>query len=89
MRKKLVLSVLALAVAPSLYSAYLATAIIDRGYDWREMDWNSNGRTELRELVAAGDIVPHQTFNGGKRCTHYFAYSSATLVRTDCEGEVG
>jgi hypothetical protein len=88
MRKRLVLSVLALSAAPTLYSAYLASAIIGRGYDWREMDWNSNGRTELHEVLAAGDIVPHRTLRGGQRCTHYFAYSSATLVRSDCETDV-
>lgn len=87
MRKMLALSALALAAAPILYSAYIASAIVDRGYDWREMDWNSNGRTELREVIAAGDIVPHKTLQGGQRCTHYFAYSSATLVRSDCESD--
>lgn len=88
MRKKLVLSALVLAAAPTLYSAYLASAIIDRGYNWQVMDWNGNGRTELHEVIAAGDIVPHRTLRGGQRCTHYFAYSSATLVRTDCDVEV-
>lgn len=87
MRKRFALSALALVAAPTVYSAYLATAIIDRGYDWQVMDWNGDGRTELREIIAAGDIIPHQTLRGGQRCTHYFAYSSATLVRSDCEAE--
>ncbi len=88
MRKAMVIAALAATAAPVLYSAYIATAIIDRGYGWHEMDWNGDGRTQLREVIAAGDIVPHRTVRGGQRCTHYFAYRSATLVRTDCEVDV-
>ena len=85
MRKVLVFTALAVAAAPALYSAYIAAAILDRGYHWKEMDWNGDGRTQLSELIAAGDIVPHRTVRGAQRCTHYFAYRTATLVRSDCD----
>jgi hypothetical protein len=86
-RKVLALAALAAAAVPAVYSAYVAIAIIDRGYTWKEMDWNGDGRTQLSEVFAAGDIVPHRTVRGGQRCTHYFAYRTATLVRSDCEAD--
>ena len=69
------------------YVAFLAGAIVNRGYDWREMDWNRDGRTQVHEVIAAGDIVPYKTIQGGRRCVHYFAYSRGALVRTDCGGK--
>ncbi len=88
LRNVVILAALVATAPPLLYAAYIAGAIMDRGYSWREMDWNSDGRTQLREVIAAGDIVPHKTVRGGQRCTHYFAYHSATLVRTDCDVDV-
>lgn len=88
MRKLLTLIALLLALPPALYAAFVASTIIDRGYRWEEMDWNSDGRTELREVMAATDIIPHETVRRGQRCTSYFHYRRATMLRTDCEADV-
>ena len=86
MRKLLAYIALLLALPPVLYAAFIVTTVLDRGYRWGEMDWNNDGRTELREVVAAAtDVIPHETIRRGQRCTSYFHYRRATLLRTDCE----
>ncbi len=88
MRKLLALVVAPLAAAPMLYLAFITGTVVDRGYDWGVMDWNSDGRTELHEVMTATDVIPHETLRGGQRCTGYFHYRRATLLRTDCEAAV-
>ncbi len=88
MRKLLALVAASLAVAPALNLAFITGTVVDRGYDWGVMDWNSNGRTELHDIITATDVIPHETIRGGQRCTSYFHYSQATLLRTDCEVRV-
>lgn len=88
MRKLLTYIALMLALPPVLYGAFVASTILDRGYRWGAMDWNSDGRTELHEVMTATDVIPHETVRGGQRCTGYFHYRRATLLRTDCEAAV-
>ena len=49
------------------------------------MDWNGDGHTDLHEVITAADVIPHETVQNGQRCTSYFHYRKATMLRTDCE----
>lgn len=88
MRKLIGRIAVLLALPPALYAAFIVSTVIDRGYRWGEMDWNSDGRTQLHEVLATTDVIPHETVRGGQRCTSYFDYRRAKLLRTDCEVDV-
>ncbi len=85
MRKLLAFIALLLAAPPVLYAAFIVSTVLDRGYHWGVMDWNSDGRTELHEVITATDVIPHETVQNGQRCTSYFHYRKATMLRTDCK----
>ncbi|KRA56145.1 hypothetical protein ASD79_17445 [Caulobacter sp. Root655] len=77
----LVLGVMALLL---VYPAYIALGALARGYDWREMDWNSDGRTTLSEFLSSADIAKRSIKRGQDVCWEYYALKDGLPVRTDC-----
>jgi hypothetical protein len=73
-----------MAVLVLIYPTYIALGSLARGYGWREMDWNSDGRTTLSEFLASADIAKRSVQRGQDVCWEYYALKDGFPVRTDC-----
>ena len=67
-----------------IYPTYTALGSLARGYGWRDMDCNSDGRTTLSEFFAAADIDKRSVQRGPDLCWEYYALKDGLPVRTDC-----
>ncbi|WP_447956372.1 hypothetical protein [Vreelandella sp. EE7] len=52
-----------------------------KGYPWKDMDWNENGKVELTEVMSAKDIGVRELDDG---CKEYFSYKDGLTVRVVC-----
>ena len=84
MKKTLLFLTLGIAALVLIYPACIALAALARGYGWREMDWNSDGRTALSEFLASTDIDKRSVKRGQEVCWEYYALKDGLPVRTDC-----
>ena len=86
-RSKLALG--AVAIPAALVLAYLgcvALAALQRGYSWREMDWDNSGSTSISEFFGAADTGKRELVVGARGCAEYFAYKDGLPVKTTCDG---
>ena len=75
------LTLLALIV---LYFGARSIAVLERGYSWQEMDWNSDGATSISELFESSDIGKRDVVVNGRNCIDYFGYKDGLTVRLNC-----
>jgi hypothetical protein len=55
-------------------------------YSWAERDWNSDGRTTIREFIAASDVGTRPAnCTGGRKGTEYFSLKDGFTVRLNCD----
>ena len=53
--KGILLVAAAVATVVASYFVLLAVVAVSRGYSWKEMDWDGNGRTSIREFLESAD----------------------------------
>jgi hypothetical protein len=67
------------------YLAMWAKASRQKGYSWKEMDWDEKGYTSISDFFAATDTGKREVImKDGRRCTEYFAYKDGEPVKTVC-----
>lgn len=69
---------------PVLWLAILAVGSLGKGYSWREMDWNGDGRTSIGEFLETGDTFERETIVQGRRCVEIVAMKDGLPLRTRC-----
>jgi hypothetical protein len=84
LRRTLFFLALGILVLILAYPACIALGALERGYGWREMDWNGDGRTTLSEFLASADIDKRSIERGQDVCWEYYALKDGLPVRTDC-----
>lgn len=88
MNKRIFVLVLAsLAAMLVIYIFLRGFSVFLHGYSWREMDWNSDGKTTIIEFFEASDIGRRDVVVDGNRCVEYFAFKDGLAVRIDCHDE--
>jgi hypothetical protein len=76
---------LTLLVLIVLYFGARSIAVFEKGFSWREMDWNSDGVTSISEFFESSDIGKREVVVNGHNCIDYFAYKDGLTVRLDCQ----
>ena len=66
------------------YLGLRVNAAFQNGHAWADMDWNSDGRVAISEIVEGSDIGQRPVFSEGKNCTEFFSYKDGLPVRVDC-----
>ena len=59
-------------------------AAFQNGHAWADMDWNSDGRVAITEVVEGADIGRRSVSLEGRSCTEFFRYKDGLPVRIDC-----
>jgi hypothetical protein len=84
--RRLVTSVL---VAPLLfvilYYGWLGISAWRAGYTWDEMDWNGDGRTDIREFFQTNGVGRRPVLSNGRTCVEYFRLEDQRPLRITCE----
>jgi hypothetical protein len=57
------------------------------GFNWSEMDWNSNGITDPFEILASADVGKRSILNEGKACIEYFSLKDASEIKVVCSSQ--
>ena len=68
-----------------LYFSFIAIAVLQKGYSWKDMDWNSDGSTSILEFFESSDIGERTDTENGRNCIVYFAYKDGLPVKKRCE----
>jgi hypothetical protein len=68
----------------SVYYGFKLVNGLNQGYQWSDMDWDSNGSTSIFDLLLAGDIGSRELNIDGKSCREYFFYKDARPIKTVC-----
>ena len=72
------------AVLAVLYYGFLAVRMAGMPYEWKEMDWNGDGRTTLGEFFATADVIQRPDTSAGRPCTALVSARTGAVLRTDC-----
>ncbi|WP_051081699.1 hypothetical protein [Vreelandella zhanjiangensis] len=70
-----------------LIGVYVSASVglgLMKGYPWKDMDWNENGKVGLAEVMRAKDIGMRELDDG---CKEYFYYKDGLTVRLVCPSE--
>jgi len=67
-----------------LYGLSRFVASWQKGYSWKEMDWNQDGTTTLSEVLGASDVGRRAAHRGGKYCVEYYSSKDGLTVRMEC-----
>lgn len=59
--------------------------MLQKGYTWSEMDWNSDGSTSILEFFESSDIGKRTDTENGRNCVVYFAYKDGMTVKEKCD----
>lgn len=82
---KLLLVILAVIVClPLLYVLGRGFSAYSKRYPWAEMDWDGDGRTSLREFLAASDIGRRTVIRDGVQCIEYYRYKDGLPLKVVC-----
>ena len=77
-----------LVTAPAMLLVLLygwrAVQVWQRGYAWKEMDWDGNGRTSIREYFATTSVGTRLTTLDGRTCVSYFWIATQRPIRVSC-----
>lgn len=73
-----------LLLAVLIHLVLWGSAVVGQGYGWNEMDWNSDGRTSVIELLESADIGRREQLERGVTCIDYFSYKDGLSVRKWC-----
>lgn len=85
MRKRFAIRLISvLSVCFLLYISARVYGSIATGYSWGDMDWNSDGETDLAEFLRSSDIGKRSILVDGKNCIEYFAYKDAAVIKLTC-----
>jgi hypothetical protein len=76
-----------LAVFALLLNLFRAIDARRQGYAWRQMDWNGDGRTSLREFLHASDVGTRPIRQGGRVCVEFFELRDGRVRRVECPSE--
>jgi hypothetical protein len=67
-----------------LYTAFLAIAAMSSPYTWHQMDWDADGHTSLREVLATADVLRRTVTDNGQSCTELFWAKDGLRIRLEC-----
>ncbi len=71
-------------VLAALHVAFLAVAAARSRFSWREMDWDGDGRTTLREALATADVLERPAERHGRRCVELIWARTGRRIRLEC-----
>lgn len=67
-----------------LYTGFLAILAMTSHYSWRQMDWDGNGHTSIREALATADVLKRPVEDQSRKCTELFWAKSGLRIRLEC-----
>jgi hypothetical protein len=67
-----------------LYTGWLAILATACHYSWREMDWNADGHTTVREVLATADVLERPVKDQDRVCTELFWAKGGVRIRLEC-----
>jgi hypothetical protein len=67
-----------------LYYGWLAISAGRAGYSWDEMDWDSDGRTTVREFFATNGVGRRPITRGGRMCVEFFRLEDERPLKVTC-----
>ena len=67
-----------------LYTGYLAILAMTSHYSWRQMDWDGDGHTSLREMLATPDVLERPVEDRDRSCTELFWARTGLRIRLEC-----
>lgn len=82
MRKALLTIAMLGIVSMAIATVYLWLATSH--FSFREMDWNSDGETSLRELADAIDLDVRDVAKDGLNCREYYSLKDGRAVHLRC-----
>ena len=85
MKKTLASLLFILVVLPTAYFSLVAIAASEN-HDWKEMDWNGDGRVSIAEFLEGSDVGRRSVTSGDSECTEFFRYKDGMPIRVDCDG---
>jgi hypothetical protein len=72
-----------------LYYGWLAVQVARTRYTWKEMDWNGNGRTSVREFFQTADVLERAAADSAPGCIELYSARTGRVLRTDCRAAAG
>ena len=72
-----------------LHTAFLAVVAARSRYSWREMDWDGDGRTTVREALATAEVVERPVERDGRRCVELMWARTGRPIRIECGRAAG
>jgi hypothetical protein len=74
----------AIACLLGAYFTFLSIRASRSGLSWREMDFNHDGSTSVREFLEGADVGTRSTSRNGRACTEYFLLKDGMPVKLVC-----
>lgn len=67
-----------------IYIGARAFSVFTKGYSWKEMDWNGDGKTSLAELLESSDIDYRSIRRDSVECIEYYRLKDGLPVKVSC-----
>ena len=67
-----------------LYYGWLGLQVSRMRYTWREMDWNGDGKTSIREYFETAEVLERPLTDAGRQCTELYHARSGKRMRLEC-----
>ena len=86
MRRSVIVTCIAACVLIVAYFGVRALSAMHQGYTWREMDWDQDGTTSLKEFLAASDIGERDLVKNGGHCRQFYSYRTGCQLEPTVQG---
>jgi|LakMenEpi03Aug12_release.lakeMendotaPanAssembly.Ray.scaffolds.fasta_scaffold1508995_1 hypothetical protein len=80
----IVLCLLIILPIGALYGILFVLKFYEMEYEWKDIDWNNDGRVTVSEMLDAIDTGKRDVFLDQKKCVEYFFYKDARSARIKC-----
>lgn len=67
-----------------LYYGWIAVQVSRMPYTWREMDWNGDGKTSIREFFATADVLERAAKDSAAGCIELYHARTGKRLRVEC-----
>jgi hypothetical protein len=71
-------------ILAALYYGRLAYEVQQTRYTWKEMDWNGDGRTSIREYFQTVDVLERKVERDGVECLELYEARRGKVLRVEC-----
>ncbi len=71
-------------ILAALYYGLMAYRVQQTRYTWKEMDWNGDGRTTIKEFFQTADVLERKVERDGRTCMELYEARRGKVLRVEC-----